>query len=326
MSRLDVLPADQRAVLQLVLGQGRSYAEIAGLLDLDEREVADRAHAGLGALAPDAGRRMSPGRRDAVGDWLLGQAGETEAAETATFLSDSATGRAWARQVSDAVAPLATGSLPEIPAGGESAEPDEQAAPETAGAAQAPGGDGQEPDHVPIPRASKIGGALLLLAIIGLVVVAIVTLTGGDDGGSGSDSAASTTAATTNGDSTSTGAGNAAAPTPRAQINLQPVNGGGAKGYAVLVTQGNTAGFVIFGQDLPPSGKELYGVWLVNGSRSLPLGFRAVGANGRFAANAPVPTNAAQFRDMIITREAVRSGQRTPPRPGPVVLRGSLAS
>jgi len=38
VSRLDVLPADQRAVLQLVLGQGRSYTEIAGLLDLRDRD------------------------------------------------------------------------------------------------------------------------------------------------------------------------------------------------------------------------------------------------------------------------------------------------
>jgi len=157
------------------------------------------------------------------------------------------------------------------------------------------------------------------------VVVAIVTLTGGDNDAA-NGSAASTTAAggaTTATPTTTTGG---AAPVPRAQINLQPVDGGSGKGYAVLVTQGNSAGFVIFAQGLPPSGQQLYGVWLVNGSRSLPLGFRPVGANGRFAANAPVPATAAQFREMVITRENVRAGQRTPPRPGQVVLRGSLAS
>jgi len=321
VSRLDVLPADQRAVLQLVLGQGRSYAEIAGLLDLRDREVADRAHSGLDALAPEAGRRLTPGRRHAIGDWLLGQSGEADAAETAGWLAGSATGRAWARQVSDALAPLGAGALPAIPAAEtEAGPPASEPEPESGEPAE---GRAADSGRAEIPRASKIGGALLLLAIIGLVVVAIVTLTGGDnDAASGSAASTSAGGATTAAPSTTAGS----APVPRAQINLQPVDGGAARGYAVLVTQGNSAGFVIFGQGLPPSGQQLYGVWLVNGSRSLPLGFRPVGANGRFAANAPVPANAAQFREMVITRENVRAGQRTPPRPGQVVLRGSLAS
>ena len=35
MSRIDTLPADQGAVLQLLLRQGRAYDELSGLLDLD---------------------------------------------------------------------------------------------------------------------------------------------------------------------------------------------------------------------------------------------------------------------------------------------------
>jgi len=316
VSRLDFLSPDQRAVLQLVLGQGRSYGEIAGLLDLGPGEVADRALAALEALAPEAGRSLSPGRRRALGDWLLGQAGDAEADEATAFLDESAAGRAWTRQLSGALEPLAARPLPPIPTGGAADGRDEEAV--DPGRAQ---NGGPDAEREPIPRASKIGGALLLAAIVGLVVVAIVTLTGGDDGGAGSDAAATpATTAPTTAQQPST------APVPRAQINLRSVDGGSAKGYAVLVTQGNTAGFVIFGDGFPPSGQQLYGVWLVNGSRSLPLGFRPVGRNGRFAANAPVPTNAAQFRDMIITRETVRSGQRTPPHPGQVVLRGSLSS
>ncbi len=317
MSRLDVLPPDQRAVLQLVLGQERSYDDLAGLLDLDADEVRRRAHAALDALAPEAGRRLSPGRRGAIADWLLGQAGEADAAETQTFLSGSAAGRAWARQASDAVAPLAAGTLPEIPAGGApgSAEAGEDGATEAAAGSAVEGEAGERP---PIPRSSKIGGALLLLSIIGLVVVAIITLTGGDDGGGSSRAAAGSATPTT-------GRTNAAAPVPRAQVNLQPTPaGGGAKAFATLVTQGNTAGFIIFGQGLQPSGQQLYGIWLVNGGRSTPLGFRPVGRDGRLAAQAPVPTNAAQFREIVITREAVKTGQRTPPRPGTVILRGSL--
>ncbi len=316
MSRLDVLPPDQRAVLQLVLGQERSYADLAGLLDLDADEVRHRAHAALDALAPEAGRRLSPGRRGAIADWLLGQSAEADAAETTTFLAGSAAGRAWARQAADAVAPLATHPLPEIPAdGAASATPGDAGAPDHS--AREADRDTVPEDRAAIPRSSKIGGALLLLSIIGLVVVAIITLTGGNDNGSSKADGGPITA--------TTGTTNANAPVPRAQVNLQATAaGGGAKGFATLVTQGNTAGLVIFGQGLPPSGQQLYGIWLVNGGKSLPLGFRPVGRDGRLAAQAPVPTNAAQFRELIITRENVKTGQRTPARPGTVVLRGSL--
>lgn len=320
MSRLDVLPADQRAVLQLVLGQGRSYAEIAGLLDLRDREVADRAHSGLDALAPEAGRRLTPGRRHAIGDWLLGQSGEADAAETAGWLAGSATGRAWARQVSDALAPLGAGALPAIPAAEtEAGPPASEPEPESGEPAE---GRAADSGRAEIPRASKIGGALLLLAIIGLVVVAIVTLTGGDnDAASGSAASTSAGGATTAAPSTTAGS----APVPRAQINLQPVDGGAA-GVRRAGDAGEQRGF----RDLRPgpSAERAAAVRGLAGQREslAPLGFRPVGANGRFAANAPVPANAAQFREMVITRENVRAGQRTPPRPGQVVLRGSLAS
>lgn len=58
MTRLDDLPPDQRAVLLLLVQQGKSHAEIAELLDIPERAVRDRAHAGLEALA--AGNDETP--------------------------------------------------------------------------------------------------------------------------------------------------------------------------------------------------------------------------------------------------------------------------
>jgi len=43
MASLDDLPADQRAVLQLVLQRGRTYDEIARLLSIDRAAVRARA-------------------------------------------------------------------------------------------------------------------------------------------------------------------------------------------------------------------------------------------------------------------------------------------
>jgi hypothetical protein len=51
MSRLDDLPPDQRAVLLLLVQQGKSHAEIADMLGIPESAVRERAHAGLEALA-----------------------------------------------------------------------------------------------------------------------------------------------------------------------------------------------------------------------------------------------------------------------------------
>ena len=55
MASLDSLPADHRAVLQLVLQRGRSYDDIAQLLSIDRAAVRERALSALDALGPQTG-------------------------------------------------------------------------------------------------------------------------------------------------------------------------------------------------------------------------------------------------------------------------------
>ncbi len=55
MSRLDDLPPDQRAVLLLLVQQGKSHAEIADMLAIPESSVRDRAQAGFAALIDERG-------------------------------------------------------------------------------------------------------------------------------------------------------------------------------------------------------------------------------------------------------------------------------
>src|SRR2546430_2219437 len=50
MARLDQLPPDQRAVLQLLLKQGKSYGEIADLLKIERSAVKARAHDAVAVL------------------------------------------------------------------------------------------------------------------------------------------------------------------------------------------------------------------------------------------------------------------------------------
>src|SRR3954454_392547 len=68
---LDVLAPDQRAVVQLVLQQDRSYEELAGLLGIAPEAVRDRARRGLERLAPDDG--LTDDERGELADYLLGQ-------------------------------------------------------------------------------------------------------------------------------------------------------------------------------------------------------------------------------------------------------------
>jgi Sigma-70, region 4 len=113
---LETLPPDQRAVLQLILKQGRGYAELSGLLKIDEDAVRARAHAGLEALVPDgAGSALTPERRGQIADWLLGQQEAGDRAATVQHLEDSRAARRWAATLRDQLAPLSRDELPELP-------------------------------------------------------------------------------------------------------------------------------------------------------------------------------------------------------------------
>uniref|UniRef100_UPI002FE18458 sigma factor-like helix-turn-helix DNA-binding protein n=1 Tax=Sinomonas sp. TaxID=1914986 RepID=UPI002FE18458 len=52
MQSSDSLPGDQKAVLQLVLGRGRSYDQIARMLSINPEAVRERALAALDSLGP----------------------------------------------------------------------------------------------------------------------------------------------------------------------------------------------------------------------------------------------------------------------------------
>src|ERR1700716_3643008 len=71
MASLDSLPADHRAVLQLVLQRGRSYDDIAQLLSIHRAAVRERALSALDALGPQTA--VEPERRALITDYLLGQ-------------------------------------------------------------------------------------------------------------------------------------------------------------------------------------------------------------------------------------------------------------
>ena len=121
---LDVLAPDQRAVVQLVLQQDRSYEELAGLLGIAPEAVRDRARRGLERLAPGDG--LTDDERGELADYLLGQQSVSGRETTRALLVASRPARDWARAVAVELEPIARGGLPEIP----EAEPAPAAAPE----------------------------------------------------------------------------------------------------------------------------------------------------------------------------------------------------
>src|SRR5436190_18527090 len=111
MAELAALPPDQRAALQLLLTQGKTYDQLAQLLSIEPGAVRQRAHAALEALGPADG----PDRRDEIADYLLGQQSGAEREATRAHLVESAAARTWAQDVARALRELAPDGVPEIP-------------------------------------------------------------------------------------------------------------------------------------------------------------------------------------------------------------------
>jgi hypothetical protein len=318
MAEIDDLPADQRAVLQLLLKQGQTYEDISGLLNIAPTAVRERAHSALDALGPDTGRRLAPERRAEVSDYLLGQQSTADRAATRDHLAGSASARAWARVVADALRPLAAGTLPEIPEEAPEAGPEDE---------ETPAATGREPiaeedrtrDVARGPRSSRLGGALLLGGVAVLIAVVVVLLLTSGGGGS-KNSKASTVSSTP-----TTGTGTTAQATPVAQVNLRPPSGGKQLGLAQVFQQGNRKLLIVAGQGLPTGA---YALWLYTSpAKSRLLGFvpSRVGKDGKFVTQGVLPSDAGNFQNLVVTAEKV-SGSRPalPKTPGTIVLQGKL--
>jgi hypothetical protein len=330
MSPLESLAPDQRAVVALILQQGRSYDEIATLLGIPVDAVRARARAGLAALAPD---NALPGEVTApLADYLLAQQPDTDAEATRGLLAESAPARAWATRVAERLADVAPGPLPPIPAGPDAASsasgPASEAAPAPAAeAAPAPRPrpvrETAAPTDTAPPASSKLGGVLLIAAVIAIVgVVLFLVLRGGDDPAGEEVATASPTPTATA----------TATPEPKVtdQITLRPPNGGKAKGSMTVYLQGEQLLFALQGQNLPPSSEQAaYAVWLTGpGDKARRLGFtNPVGEDGALGIQGPSEKDLQAFPKLYATYERVVVSQESTEdtkRPTTIVLAGRL--
>jgi hypothetical protein len=331
MSRLDDLPPDQRATLSLLLRRRKSYAEVATMLDIDERAVHDRAHAALAVLAAPQARELSAEQREEVGDYLLGQrTGVAERLATRTYLEGSPPARAWAHALTAELASLASGApLPEIPS---ASAPDARRLPPQSATRQAEAArsEAKDPEPAPGPRrstpSSRRNGALLLGAIVVVIVVVVLLIAGGGGGSSGSSSssaAAETETSTSSGKTGSTGTQTGKAKEDKRITLSSPDSSSNSAGVAEVLSEGNQYAVYLAAQHLPPSKGFFYAVWLYNSPASFEAVSRvpSVGSNGSVQGGALLPKDAAKYHTMLLTRETAS----TPTKPGPVVLRGAFA-
>jgi hypothetical protein len=310
------------------------------MLDMDEGEMRRRAHEALDALGPGDGAGVPAERRAEVGDYLLGQQGDEQQAQTRRFLEESPPARAWARTVAGQLSELKD-PLPEIPdePAGEPAAP-APAAPVGAGAAaatapvapvpseaaaaaappengtgdeEAPAAFGASP-HPERPRSSRLGGALLLggIAIVAIAAILFFVLRdNGDDGGKATPAAKTT------------------ATQPQAQVEAQvnlvpPSNRKNLKALGVVLVQKAQGQDQIIAavQGLPKPKSGGYGIWLYSGpGKAQWLGFFASqDQQGRLLARGQLKTPITGYREVLVTREA----KGNPTRPGAIYLRGPV--
>jgi hypothetical protein len=334
MSGLDALPPDQRAVLQLVLRQGRTYGQLADLLKIDPRVVRERARLGAEALAAPPPELDGDDRVEIV-DYLLGQ--DPLGRE---LLEESAPARSWGAELSAVLAPLSSEPLPEVPGDATAAPADAVAAEPTADStptAPAPDQPAEaEPERGLLAgaaadvRASRLGGAALIGGIVIFVVALVIVLLnlgGSDDKAGVSTPATTTTSAQTTTATTGTST-TGATPKPLGSANLKAAQSGSkAVGVAQLLEQGTTAGFVVAAKGITTAKDTYHGVWL-SGANVKPLFLGSVRnqdvKSGRISAVAPVPKSIKSYTTMLVTLEPITASKKAPATPGQTILSGPL--
>ena len=118
MATFDQLSDEQRAIVELVLQQGKSYDELSDMLGMPEARVRELARDALVELAPVSARGVEEDWRGQLADYVLGQQAGPEATATRGHLRRSEAARSWTRSLLDSLEQLyPNGDLPAIPDG-----------------------------------------------------------------------------------------------------------------------------------------------------------------------------------------------------------------
>jgi hypothetical protein len=333
MANFDQLPAQQKAIIELVLRRGKTYEDLADMLGMPEARVRDLAREALSELSPRSAGRVDEDWRGQVADYILGQQSGPESNATKGHMKRSEAARAWAYSLLDALDDLyENGDQPVIPdadAGGRRRSSGRQAAPATAAAksgAKKPKrervdeDEDEEDDDRPrsalspeagrvVRRRRIIAAAAGVLALIATLLVVFVWSPWSDDGKKKKTSSSQQASARI-----------------VKRVVLQPTDKSDrtSAGIAVIGEQGGKLSLIVTAQ-LPKNKKtEAYEVWLYNNKKdAVSLGAQQTDASGIYQGAGPLPNDYEKYKYFDISREKI---DRNPAHSGISVLRGEIAA
>ena len=302
MATFDQLSDEQRAIVELVLEQGKTYGELSDMLGLPETRVRELARDALVDLAPISARGVEQDWRGQLADYVLGQQAGPEATATRGHLRRSEAARSWTRSLLDSLEQLyPDGDMPAVPegerglrraaaAGGPAAEP-RALTPEAAAA-------------VKRRRLVTAGGVALVIILFGVLVWPGEVLIGGDDEPSQASSGSSGQQADGQG-----------------SISTR------TQGTAIIAEQQDKTQMLVTAQGLEPSTqRSAYQVWLYNSDEDRKsLGATVTDPQGNLQAGAELPADYQDYKFVDLTSVTVKGeGQNQSFDNGPSVLRGLL--
>jgi Sigma-70, region 4 len=308
MATFDQLSDEQRAIVELVLRQGKSYDELSDMLGLPETRVRTLARDALVDLAPITARGVEEDWRGQLADYVLGQQAGPEATATRGHLRRSEAARAWTRSLLDALEQL-------YPNGNVPAIPDGERGRRGAAAAPKPGG-GPASGALSPAGAAAIGRRRLLAAAGALVLILVVVLvwpvgvlTGGDD-----DEPSEASTGSQNQSQQAQGGDGGSIPTR-------------TEGQAIIARQQGATQILVTATGLEPSTQNTaYQVYLANSEEDRrSLGATVTDQQGNLQAGAPLPRNFEDYEFIDLASVTVQGrGQNQRFEDGPTVLRGLL--
>jgi hypothetical protein len=292
VATFDKLTAEQRAILELILKQGRSYGQLADILGMSEARVRELARDALVELAPVSARRVEVDWRGQLADYVLGQQSGPETTATRGHLRRSEAARTWTHSLLDSLDGLYEDrEAPVIP--------DSERGRDRSRRAAAPGPSGP---GAAAPRRRRLlaGAAALALVILAAVLLwPVGVLTGGRDDDGGTAGGAVTNASS------------------------QQTATRGPAGIAIVADRNGKRQLIVQAAGLQPSGQnQAYEVWLYNSrTDAKSIGAQVTDQNGNYQGAGPLPADYAKYRYIDVSREPVN---KDPSHSGDSVLRGRV--
>ena len=297
MATFDQLSDEQRAIVELVLKQGKSYGELSDMLGLPETRVRELARDALVDLAPITAHGVEEDWRGQLADYVLGQQAGPEATATRGHLRRSEAARSWTRSLLDALEQLyPNGNVPAIPDGERGSRRGAAAA-----AARTPSPAGASA----VRRRQLVAAAGVgVLILVALLVWPLGLLTGGDDEEPSQASSG-----------------------PQQQAGEESPIPTDMEGQAILARQRGQNQLLVTATGLEPSTQNTaYQVYLSNGENDRrSLGAAVTNQQGELSGGGPLPSNFRDYQFIDLTSvTVVGQGRNQRFEDGPVVLRGLL--